>query len=116
MYSNASAASRTRRNSVMTVYRRNAARSSDDSVSRMLQNNLDDDVARIPAAVDRLLHHLIKLLEDHQLFCVVRPMVEILKQDEHHLVGFALGELQSVVGLADFFDGGAAAQLFHHEG
>ena len=42
--------------------------------SGMLENDLDDDVARVPASVDGLLHHLEKLLEDHELLGVAGPL------------------------------------------
>src|SRR3954465_10063065 len=110
MYSNASAASRTSRNTVMRWGVSTSARSrwrsgrecdgpdgdrgrKPDSAeaSGVFQHDLHDDIAGVAAAVDRLLHHLIKLLQDDQFLGVVRPVIKILQQREHDLVGLALG-------------------------
>src|SRR5688572_19409982 len=104
MYSKTSAANRTRKKRVIA----------DPSRLRVLQNDLDDDVARVAATVDGLFDHFVKRLEDHELPRLVVALVKLLEQREHHLVGLALGVLQTVVGLADLLDGGAAAELLHH--
>src|SRR4051812_2150541 len=65
--------------------------------SRVLQHDLDDDVAGIAAAVDRLFHHLVELLQDDELLGVVGAVIELLQQREHDLVRLALGVLQPVV-------------------
>src|SRR2546423_373358 len=110
MYSKTSAASRTSRKSVM---REDGAGGETDPrarrcASRMLQDDLHHDVARVATAVDGLLHHFEKLLQNHELLRLVGPVVEILQQREHHLVGLALRELQPIIGLANLLDRRAA--------
>src|SRR5471030_319041 len=107
MYSKTSAANRTSRNSVMA--------GGAGAASGVLQDDLDDDIAGVAAAVHGLLDHLVELLEDDELLGVVGAVIKVLEEAEHDLVGLALGELKAVVGLADFFDVRAAAELLHHE-
>src|SRR5258707_5193816 len=115
MYWNASAASRTNRKRVMSSKAvSDAGRNRGAPDSGMLEDDLHHDVAGVAAAVHRLFDHFVQLLQNHELLGVVRTVVEVVQQREHHLVSLALGKLEPVMGLADFLDGRAAAELFHH--
>src|SRR5882724_10913389 len=106
MYSKTKAASKTSRNSVMGRARFG---------SGILQHDLHHHVAGVPAAVHRLLDQLIKVLEHDEFLRVVGPMIKLLQEPEHHLVGLALGKLEALLRLADLLHVRPAAELLDHE-
>ena len=81
----------------------------------MAEHDLDNDVAGVAAAVHGALDDFVKLLKNDDFLGVIRAVIQLLEPLEHQLVGLALGVLQPVVGLADFFKIRTAAQILHHE-
>src|SRR6266404_2084733 len=87
-----------------------AARTTEKKVSisrsrlRILQRHFEDDVYRIPTAVDYLFHQLEQIAQKNHLLCLVIDLVKIAQQIE----------LQFGVHFARRRCVSSLAQLFHH--
>src|SRR3712207_6753936 len=85
MYSKARAASTTRRKRSIRSRRR---------ASGVLQHDLEDDVARITAAIDHLLEQLVDVAQEDDLLGVVIPVIQVAQEVELQLVSVAFDALE----------------------
>src|SRR5690349_16468569 len=65
--------------------------------SGMLQNDMEDDVADVAAAIEGFFQQFVEIFQDNDADSTVIAVVEIAEHVEHELIGVTLDALQFVV-------------------
>src|SRR6476469_2921120 len=101
MYSNATGASTTMMNRIM--------RPAFGYGSGMLQDHLQNDVARVAAAVDDFFQKLVEIAQENDLLRFVIAVIQIVEQLELQLVRGPFDGLQTRIHFAGARDVGSLA-------
>src|SRR5438067_6856761 len=81
---------------------------------RILQRHFEDDISRIPAAVDDLFHQLEQIAQKNDLLRFVIALVKIAQQVELKFISVAFDRLELCIHLTGRRCIGALAQLPDH--
>src|SRR5206468_11589168 len=81
---------------------------------RIFQRHFEDDISRIPAAVDYLFHQLEQIAEKDDLLRFVLALIKIAQQVEFKFIGVALARLKLSIHLTRRRRIGDPAQLPDH--
>src|SRR5438270_6885344 len=79
----------------------------------MLQNDMEDNVADITAAVENLFQQFVEVLQYDHAHGAMIAIVEVAKQLQHQVVRVAFDLLELVVLRFDFFEVHPFAQFLH---
>jgi hypothetical protein len=80
----------------------------------MLQDDLQNHVAGVAAAVDDFFQKIVEIAQEDDLFCVVIAVVKIVEQLQLQFVGVAFDGLEMRVHFPGARDVGSFAQFFYH--
>src|SRR5437762_13910787 len=79
----------------------------------MFQNDVEDDIANIAAAVEDLFQQFVEVLQNDYADGAMVPGIKVAKDFEHELVRLSLDLLEDIVLRLGFFEVHALSQLLY---
>src|ERR1043166_2541103 len=92
----------------------NNANASAEVISGMFQNDVEDDIAGVAAAIENFLQQFVEIFKHHRRDRIVFSSVKVTQHFEHQFVSIAFDPLEGVVEVLHAVEIGFLAQRLNH--